>query len=255
MGSQRVAKLSPGRGSTIYASMKEASITPKPVAGVEVPASVAVKAIGKFTPSSPFVQSLAGASTKAGLKLLTEFANAIRLSGQDPDAVLEHYGVDPNNKRPASEFIAKIIEKLREDLTEQSRSTETAIAVEFALARTVIDLLDRYLPKEEARTATRKQFVEAFRKAHSRTIVNIEMEHVISGLISRILDAARGDDMPRKSEKIKKKISENFVPKLVREIDRIASDKGIQPTEIPTRIPEWTEQLETFAKKYRVNEN
>jgi hypothetical protein len=255
MGSQRVAKLSPNRGLKLYASMKEADITPRPVKGVEIPASVAVRAIGKFTPSGAFVQCLAGASTKAGLKLLTEFANTLRLSDENPDEILSRYGIDPENKRPASEFIEKAIENLREDLTEQSRSTETAIAVEFALARTVIDLLDRYLPREEARTATREQFIKAFRKAHSRTIVNIAMEHVISGLINRILDAARGNELPRKTQQLKRKISENFVPKLIGEIDRLAREKGIQPTEIPSRIPDWAEQLEEFAKKYRINEN
>ena len=250
MGSQRVATLSDAKGRTIRASMREVSLTPIP-AKQNIPARVAANAIGPVSKTSSFVQALSSASTKAGIKALLDFANQLKFSGVSDEDILEEYGVNPKLQRPAGKFIDQAIEKLREDLAASSLATDSAIAVEDALSKSVIELLRTYLPKAEAMKANRDQFLQVFRKADDRTIENTVMKHVIGSLINRILDAARGDEMSQKAAAAKRQIGEGFVPKLSKEIDRLARKAGVKPSEVPEHIPEWAEELDSFLSKYR----
>jgi hypothetical protein len=77
------------------------------------------------------------------------------------------------------------------------------------------------------------------------------MKHVISSLIDRIIDAARGDEMSQKAAATKRKIGEAFVPKLSKEIDRLARKAGVKPSEVPDHISEWAAELDTYLSKYR----
>jgi len=250
MGSQRVAKISSGRSRIIRMSMSAVRLTDVP--GIlDVSPRVAANAIGPISKSSAFIQCLSSASTQAGVDALIGFAEQLKFGDKPADEVLQDHGVDKSIRRPAAKFIEMAIEKLREDLAAQSRSTESAIAVEDALPKSVIDLLRVYLPKAEAMTADRTQFIEVFRKADARKIENTVMHHVISSLIDRILDAARGDELGRKAAKAKRKISEDFVPKFNKKIDQLAREKGIPPSQVPKHIPEWADELESFISKYR----
>jgi hypothetical protein len=250
MGSQRVATISEAKGRTIRDSMREVSLTP--TSGKEIiPARVAANAIGPISKTSPFVQCLSSASTKAGIKALIEFANQIKFSGESGDDILKEHGVNPQLKRPAGKFIEQAIEKLREDLASSSLSTESAIAVEDALPKSVIELLRTNLPKASAMMADREQFIQVFRKADDRTIGNTMMKHVISSLIDRIIDAARGDEMSKKAAVTKKKIGEGFVPNLSKEIDRLARKAGVKPSDVPDHISDWAAELDSFLSRYR----
>jgi hypothetical protein len=250
MGSQRVATLSDAKGRTIRASMREVKITPLPRDDQKIPARVAANAIGPISKTSSFVQALSSASTKAGIKALVDFVNELKFSGKSNNEILEEYGVNPKLQRPAAKFIEQAIERLREDLAASSLATESAIAVEDALPKSVIELLRSSL-KAGGMTANREQFLNVFRKTNDRTIANTIMKHVIGSLINRILDAARGDEMSQKAAAAKRQIGERFVPNLSKEIDRLASKAGVKPSEIPEHIPEWVEELNSFLSKYR----
>jgi transposase len=250
MGSQRVATISEGKGRTIRASMREVDLTPAP-GDDKISARVAANSIGPLSKTSSFVQALSSASTKAGIKALIEFAHRIKFGDESVDDLLEEYGVNPKLRRPAGKFIEQAIEKLREDLAASSLATESAIAVEDALPKSVIELLRNYLPRAGAMMADRDQFIEVFRKADDRTIGNTIMKHVISSLIDRIIDAARGDEMSKKAAAAKKKIGEGFVPKLTKEIDRLARKSGVKPSDVPDHISDWAAELDSFLSKYR----
>src|SRR5439155_19525691 len=136
----------------------------------KISALVAAEAIGPVGKTSSFVQALSSASTKAGIKALLDFANVLKFSVKSDNEILEQYGVNPKLLRPAPRFIDQAIEKLREDLAASSLATDSAIAMEDALSKSVIELLRTYLPKADAMKANREQFLKVFRKADDRTI-------------------------------------------------------------------------------------
>lgn len=245
-----MATISPAKGRTIRESMREVSLTPVP-AKQNIPARVAANAIGPISKTSSFIQCLSSASTKAGMKALLDFANELKFSAKSPDEILEDYGVNPRLQRPAPKFIEQAIEKVREGLASSSLATDSAIAVEDALPKSVIELLRSFLPKAGAMKANRDQFLRVFGKADDRTIGNTVVKHVINSLINRIVDAARGDELGQKAAAAKRQIGERFVPDLAKEIDRLARKAGIKPSEVPEHIPEWAEELDSFVSKYR----
>ncbi len=198
MGSQRVAKISEGKGRTIRASMRAVKLTPLPESQ-KVSGRVAAQAIGPVGKTSSFVQALSSASTKAGIKALLDFANELKFSGKSEDEILQEYGVNPKLLRPAPRFIDQAIEKLREDLAASSLATESAIAVEDALSKSVIELLRTYLPKADAMKANRDQFLQVFRKADDRPIENTVIKNLITSFINRVLDAAHREEIKRKA--------------------------------------------------------
>jgi ribosomal protein S20 len=249
VGSQRVATLSEGKSRSIRASMRSVDLKPMPEDD-KISARVAANTIGPLSRTSSFMQCLSSASTKAGIKALIDFANQLKFSGKSADEVLEDYGVNPKLSRPTGKFIEQAIEKLREDLAATSRSTESAIAVEDALPKSVIDLMKTQL-KAGAMMANREQFIKVFTQADDRTIENTMMKHVLRSLIDRILDAARGDELSKKAAAAKRKIGEKFVPNFAKKIDSLAKRDGIKPSDVPEHLPNWAEELDSFLSKYR----
>jgi len=249
MGSQRVAKLSSTKSARIQRGIR--SYEPRGGETAAQASSVAATSIGSFTKTSPFVQCLSSHNVEDALEFLIEFSNRFKFRGASPDDVFKEYDIPEEKNRPFAAFSANAIKKLREKWTEQQQSTESAHAVEDAFSQTIMDILAKTIPRSSARTATKDQFAEAFRQADARHIAGTLLENTITNLIGRVLDAGRGSIPPSRTAEVKKRIREDFAPRLTRAIDRMAREAGIRPSKIPSNIPKWAKRLETFIERYR----
>jgi hypothetical protein len=207
-------------------------------------------AMGPVSKTSSFVQSLSSSSVQKGLSSLIEFATNLNVAKTHPDDVLSELGVKPGDDRPFGKLTANMVKRLREDLTALQRSTETALAVEDALPRSMMDVIRTSNPSATAENITRKQLTEAF-SLPTRQIANVMMQHVIASLVARVLDAARGDANRAKVTELTKRVDQEFAATLARKIDRLAREKGIKPSDIPAQIPKWAAELEAIVAKYR----
>jgi ribosomal protein L21E len=249
MGSQRVAKLSSTRQTSIQTSINEFS-SRSPQANTQA-ARTAAKAIGSITRSSSFVQSMSSASVAKSVGYLVGFANRLKVKAQSADEALAQFGIGPDKQYPVAEFIANVRERLQEDLTSQQKATDPANAAADAIHRSVLDLLKKSVPAADVRTATREQLTEAFRKVSAREITSVLLEHVVVNLVNIIVDSASGGLSHAKVEGVKKRVGEEFASDFVKEVARLAKTGGVMPTQIPSKIPDWATDLERFASKYR----
>ena len=247
MGSQGFAKFPQSKGSRIHDSMGDYS--PRSSEAAEQAARAAATIIGPISKTSPFVQCLSSLSVEKGLGYLLSFASQLNVKKASPSEALSLFGVNAANEYPTNEFSKNLLKQLREELTAQQRATESALAIEDAIPRSVRDILQMSMKPTEAASATREQFAEAFRKVNSREIARIILKHVISSMINRAIDTARGDIGHAKADALKRKITQHFVPKLTKEIDRLSG--GLAPSKIPSQIPLWADDLDKVIQQYR----
>lgn len=242
MGSQRVAKLSSARESYIRKPLTEPSGGQQ--AGTQA-ARVAARAIGPISRTSPFIQALSSASVAQSVGYLVGFGSRLKVKRQNADEALAEFGIGPDDQRPVAQFIENARERL------QQKATDPANAAADAIHRSVLDLLKKSLQPADVRTATREQLTEAFRKASAREIADTLLGHVVANLVNTVVDAASGGVDHDKVEGVKKRVGEEFAADFVRVISRLARNGGVIPTDIPSKIPDWVKELESFAGKYR----
>jgi hypothetical protein len=243
MGSQRVAKLSSTRERTIQEALR-AFTQRSSKAGTQA-ARAAATAIGPISRTSSFIQSLSSASVANSVGYLVGFYNRLNARGKSPADALAEFGITPGNQYPVAEFITNIRDRL------QQKDTDPANAAADAIHRSVLDLLKKSVQAADVRTATCKQLTDAFRKVSAREITDILLGHVVVNLVTMIVDAASGGVDHGKVEGVKKRVGEEFASDFVKEIAGLAKDKGVLPTKIPEKIPDWVKELERFASKYR----
>lgn len=244
MGSQIPADLPLRRKTEINIAVDVFS--PRSRHAAEQASHAGATAIG---PTSPFIKSLSSSSVQKGITSLIELAGQLKVGKAKPEDVFASLGVQPDNERPFGELTQNLNKKLREALTAQQTSTETALAVEDALTRSVMDFIETSQPSLEAEKVTREQLAQALRSASARTMANVMLKHVITSLIARILDAAQSD--PKKVQPLTLKIREDLAAKLAKRIDQMATRKGIRPSLIAENIPKWTREIEEIISKYR----
>jgi hypothetical protein len=248
MGSQIMPELPVERRRRVREVIDD--FKPRSSASAQQAGRAGATAMGPVSKTSSFVQSLSSSSVQKGLSSLIEFATNLNVAKANPDDVLSNLGVKPGNDRPFGELTANMVKRLREDLTALQRSTETALAVEDALSRSMMDVIRESNPSATAENVTRKQLTEAFRLP-TRQIANVMMRHVITSLVARVLDAARGDASQAKVTELTKRVDQEFAATLAKRIDRLAREKGVKPSDIPAEIPKWAAELEAIVGKYR----
>jgi hypothetical protein len=247
MGSQGFAKLPDSKRYRVYGEIDRYKARSSEAA--DQAAQAAADIIGPVSKSSSFIQCLSSLSVEKGLGQLLNFATQLSVKKASADEALSLFGVKDTTEYPANEFSKNIIKQLREELTAQQRSTESALAIEDAIPRSVRDILEMSMKPTEAASANREQFAQAFRKVNSKDVAKRVLQHVIASMINRAIDAARGDVNPNKADKLKKVIAREFVPKLTREIDRLSG--GLAAGQIPSQIPGWADDLEKIVQQYR----
>ncbi|SRR6266404_1280826 len=262
MGSQRVAKISEKKASSIRSAILEfdevARLDPpkrrRKISGAA--SSAAVGAIGSFSKTGSFVQCLSSQNVKEALKGLIDMAGKFEYKGS-PDEVFDQYDVDPDNKHPFTQLVDNMLMRLKENLMASQKSTETALAIDVALPQTVLDILAMSMPRAKALAASRQKFAEAFKNSDRRVIANTLLQNVIPALIDRVLDAARGDIPPDQVGRLKTAIRKHFAPKLVKVIDGLARKRGTKPSEIPSKIStdEWVDALRRVVEEYQFDED
>jgi hypothetical protein len=232
MGSQNVTNFSAAKAARIRDQLKEFN-PQSPAAGVQA-SSAAAEAIGEFTKSNSFVQCLASESVENALKSVISLSNGFKY--RDPNLIFEEYGVDPGSRRPLTEFAERLTRSLSESLTTTQNESDSTFAAKDALSRTLIDVVAKSVPREEAVSASSGQFAAALRGLPARDIGTLFFQNLISSLLRMSLDAARGRVPREEVEDVAERVREDLAARLGREIENLARGKGLKPTDIPAFI-------------------
>jgi hypothetical protein len=248
MGSQAFAKIPRAQGEKIRSAIafqQGAKATTKRAS------SIASEVVGPLTKTNAFVQCLSSKNVESALKYLIEFSNKFKFKDAPPAEILAGYGIPLSTQRPLAMLIANVQKQLKEKWTAQQQATDSATALEDAIPRTIMDVLTRSMTRTAAMSATRDQIAKGFAKIHAKEIARTLYENTIASLVDQALDAARGQIPPSHIQDLKNRIRQKFAPKLAGEIDRIASERGISPSNIPRHIPKWTDRLENIIERYK----
>lgn len=216
----------------------------------EPPARTAAKVIGPISKTSPFIKDLSDLSVRKSLGYFLKIANQIGLQNIPPEKVLSEFGVDSANKFPFRQLSTNLRKRLSEELTAQEKPLDTALAAQDAISQSLQDIMRQHLPATKVVVANRNQIANAFKEVEPRTISQVLLKNVIANLINRRLDSARADIPPDQVGRLKSKISKEFAPKLAEKI--IELTKGLPASAIPSRIPEWADELKKFVEAYKL---
>ena len=256
MGSQRVASFSKTKAAKIsgaaekFASVLHPNLPPQESS--KLASAAAAEIIGSFSKTSSFAQCLSNRSVENVVGFLIGFANKLRLSESSIDSIFSGYGIEPEKAHPLGKFISIVSRQMKEDLTSQQKSTESALAAEGAITQSLIEILEKHMPRAKTRMATREEIARAFQNEDSRDISKTVIKNVTANLIDRIIDTAGGEHSHADMRKLKKQIREGFARKFADEIDRLSRNQGVPPSKIPAHIPKWTEDLQSFIKRNKI---
>jgi hypothetical protein len=253
MGSQSVTNFSEAKKRRIQAEIR--AYNPRSEDAGQLAMSAATAAIGPFTKTSSFVQSLGSPSIKTGLELLLSLADSLRGKPAAVEEALRQYNVSPQHPRPYAALAAGLTQALAEILSSAQKETASASAARDSLAQTLSDLL-REERSVEADEASPQDIARALGGVASTKLAERFIDNAISSLVSQSLDAAReaaSEELsPEKLAALKLEIRQTFAPELGRLLMHLTTARAkLDPAMIPAEVGK-SNVLKELNKRWRI---
>ena len=232
MGSQNVTNFARAHMDRIKKAVKPYAKEPL---NAEQAWNVAAEAVGPLTKSHPFITGLSSKGVENAIDLLLSLGDELKRSKsrQDLERILQKHNVDPKLKRPLLSLMAQTTKAFSTALTSQQQDSEFANTAKDAIAKTMIDVLARLMPRDKVDGATTQQISRAFEKVDRRELGEIFFTNFFISQVELALDASNVSKPVR--EKLLKDLTadEGLAASFVEELLKLTRGK---PKDIPSTL-------------------